>query len=93
MRVLLFAALIGISSLALTGCGGTKAKAEKTPMDLKDVPPEIMKVAKEKLPGVTFNEAFREANGNFELRGKDKNNPGKIREIDIKPDGTVEEIQ
>ena len=45
----------------------------------------------EKLPGVTFDSAWREANGSFEVRGKDKS--GKVREIDIKPDGTVEEVQ
>jgi hypothetical protein len=88
--VLVFTALIGISGFLLTGCGGSKAKADKTPMELKDVPPEIMKIAKEQLPGVTFEEANREANGNYELRGKAKN--GKVREIDIKPDGTVAEI-
>jgi len=63
-------------------------------MELKDVPSEIMKVANEKLPGVTFDSAWKEANGNYELRGKDKNDKtGKIREIDIKPDGTVDEVQ
>ena len=60
-------------------------------MELKDVPPDIMKVAKEKLPGVTFDSAYKEPNGSYEVRGKDKT--GKIREIDIKPDGTVEEIE
>ncbi len=49
-----------------------------------------MKAAKEQLPGVTFEEANREANGSYELKGKSKN--GKPREIDIRPDGTVEEI-
>jgi len=50
-------------------------------------------VAKEKLPGVTFEAARREANGNRELRGKDKNdNTDKIWEIDIKSYETVEEV-
>ena len=91
MRAVLTALCIGLSAFILTGCG--EKNSVKTPMELKDVPPEIMKVAKEKLPGVTFDAAFKEANGNYELRGKDKNNPGKVREIDIKPDGTVEEVQ
>ena len=92
MRAILAALLLGLTALALTGCG--EKKSGKTPMELKDVPPEIMKVAKEKLPGVTFDSAWREANGSYELRGKDKNDKtGKVREIDIKPDGTVEEIQ
>ena len=88
MRMIVTALLVGLSALTLTGCGGKKG--QKTPMDLKDVPPEIMKVAKEKLPGVTFDSAWREANGSFEVRGKTKT--GKVREIDIAPDGTVTEL-
>ena len=88
MRATITALFIGLSALALAGCG--EKKAQKTPMELKDVPPEIMKVAKEKLPGVTFDSAWREPNGSYEVRGKDKS--GKVREIDIKPDGTVEEV-
>ena len=88
MRTIVTALFIGLSACALTGCG--ESKAGKTPMDLKDVPPEIMKVAKEKLPGVTFDSAWKESNGSFEVRGKEKS--GKVREIDIKPDGTVEEV-
>ena len=89
MRAILFALLLGASAIALTGCGETKE--QKTTVDIKDVPPEIMKVAKEKLPDVAFDAAWRKANGNYEVRGKAKN--GKVREIDIRPDGTVEEIE
>lgn len=85
MRATATALLLGL----LAGCG--EKPPQKTPMDLKDVPPEIVKVAKEKLPGVTFDAAYREPNGSIELRGKEKT--GKVREIDIKPDGTVEEIE
>ena len=52
---------------------------------MNDVLPEIMKVAKQKLPDVTFERAMKKANGEYEVIGKNKN--GKIREIDIKPDG------
>ena len=89
MRATVTALLLGLSALALAGCG--EKKAQKAPMELKDVPPEIMRVAKEKLPGVTFDAAWKEPNGSYEVRGKDKS--GKVREIDIKPDGTVEEVQ
>jgi hypothetical protein len=89
MRALVTAILLGLSAIAITGCG--EKSQQKTAMELKDVPPEILRVAKEKLPGVTFDSAYREPNGSYELRGKDKT--GKIREIDIKPDGTVEEIE
>lgn len=89
MRATVTALLLGLSALAPTGCGDKKE--QKTAMELKDVPPDIMKVAQEKLPGVKFDAAFKEANGNYELRGKEKS--GKTREIDIKPDGTVAELQ
>ena len=88
MRATVAALLVGLSAVVMTGCGG--AKGQKTAMELKDVPPDILKVAKEKLPGVAFDAAWREPNGSYELRGKDKS--GKVREIDIKPDGTVEEV-
>ena len=89
MRATLTALLVGLSAIAPTGCGGP-AKEAKTAIELKDVPPEVMKVAKEKLPGVTFDAAYQEPNGSYELRGKDKT--GKVRKIDIKPNGTVEEV-
>jgi hypothetical protein len=85
MRVLLVA--LAFALFGLTGCG--PAKVEKTPMKVEEVPPEIMKIAKEKLPDITFTEAYKE-NGNYELRGKDKR--GKLREIDITPDGKVVEM-
>jgi hypothetical protein len=86
MRPLL--ASVGLALLlALAGCGGQKV--EKKALKMEDVPPEIMKVAKEKLPDVPFTEAYKEG-PNYELRGKDKR--GKLREIDIAPDGTVVEL-
>jgi len=89
MRVLRATLFLLLLTLSLTGCG--EKKASKVHMELKDIPENIMKIAREKLPGVTFDVAYREPNGSFELRGKD--NRGKVREIDIRPDGTVEELQ
>lgn len=70
------------------GCGG--AKPEVATLRLEDVPPELMKIAAEKLPGVKFDTAFKKPSGTIEIRGTQKN--GKIRDIDIRPDGTVEEV-
>lgn len=89
MRATLFGLMLAASALTLTGCG--ESKEQKTTIEIKDVPPDIMKVAKEKLPDVTFDTAWKKPNGNYEVRGKAKN--GKVREIDIRPDGTVEEIE
>lgn len=80
--------VVTVALCAALGCGGAP-KIEKTPMTVADVPADIMKIAKEKLPDVTFTEAYKE-NGNFELRGKDKR--GKLREIDVTPDGKVVEL-
>ena len=88
MRTLLAGIFIGTTALALAGCGDSKAG--KTPVDLKDVPADIMKVARENLPDVTFESALKKPNGSIEVIGKTKK--GKVREIDIRPDGSVEEI-
>jgi hypothetical protein len=63
----------------------------KDVIQLDQVPDNVMQVAKEQLPDVTFDKAWRKKNGEYEVSGKDKK--GKIREIDIKPDGTITEIE
>jgi hypothetical protein len=78
-----------LTAAAGVGCG--KAKQELTTLRLEDVPPELMKIAKEKLPGIEFDTVWKKPSGTFEIRGKAKN--GKIREVDIRPDGTVEEVE
>lgn len=50
-----------------------------------------MRIAREKLPGVTFDTVWRKPSGTYEIRGKQKN--GKIREVDIAPDGTIVEVE
>lgn len=90
MRCMKIAVWAGLVLLVVAaGCG--EAKREIITMRLEDVPPELMSIAKEKLPGVKFDTAFKKASGTIEIRGKAKN--GKIREVDIRPDGTVEEVE
>jgi hypothetical protein len=74
--------------LVVVGCGQDK---KKTPVPLDQVPEEVMKVAKEKLPEVKFERASKEPNGDYELIGKDKK--GKTREIDISPSGQVTQME
>lgn len=83
------AGLVAVALAAAFGCGGAEAGREVIP--LADVPADAMKVAKEKLPGVAFDKAWKKKDGTFEVSGKDKT--GKIREIDLKADGTVIEIE
>ena len=83
--------LLAVLAAVALGCGKEPVSPKKTTIELKSVPPDIMKIAKEKLPDVTFTDAYRKEDGMIEVRGKEKT--GKIREIGIKPDGTVAEIE
>ncbi len=82
------AVLTGLVLATAVGCG---AVAGREVIPLADVPANVMDVAKKELPGVTFDKAWKKKDGTFEVSGKDKT--GKIREIDLKPDGTVVEIE
>jgi len=78
-----------VLGLVVSGC--SPQQPQVTTMRIEDVPPKLMEIAREKLPDVTFDTAWKKASGTFEIRGKAKN--GKIREVDIRPDGTVEEVE
>jgi hypothetical protein len=91
MRLVFAAFFTAFAALTLHGCGSEPAVPKKTVVELKDVPPEYLKKAKEKLPDVTFVDAFRKENGHLEIRGKEKT--GKIREIGFRPDGTISDIE
>jgi len=77
--------LLGVL-LFLIGCGSEKTET----VLLEQLPEPVMKSAKEKLPDVKFDQAWKTRNGNYEVRGKAKN--GKVRDIQVKPDGTVVEV-
>lgn len=76
---------------ALAGCGAAQPSAATVPVKFEDLPPAFVATAKKELPGVRFDSAFRKPNGTLEIRGREKN--GKVREVEIRPDGTVEEIE
>lgn len=82
--------LIYFALVMALGCGTNRREPPKH-IDLRDVPEKIMKIAREKLPDVNFDNALMKPSGTYEVRGKNKS--GKLREIDIRPDGTVEEIE
>lgn len=71
-----------------SGCGG-KAKSEA--ISIEQVPKNLMDIAKEKLPDVTFDQAVKKADGVLEVRGKDKS--GKTRDIEFSKSGEVVEIE
>lgn len=77
--------------LLVAGCSEAFEKTEMVPID--KVPEPVMKVAKEKLPGVKFDTAWTETDGDktvYEVRGKSAD--GKTRDIKVSPDGTVLEV-
>jgi hypothetical protein len=74
--------------LMAVGCSDA-SKAER--LTLNDVPENLMTIAKEKLPGVAFDQAIRKSNGIYEIIGKDAN--GKVREIELTPEGEIAEIE
>lgn len=78
-----------VFAAALAGCG--PAIPRKETVELADVPEAVMKTAREKLPDVTFTDAYRKADGTYEVRGKMKS--GKIREVGVKADGTFVELE
>lgn len=77
-----------ILACVLMGCGGTK-KHEAISID--DVPKNLLEIAKEKLPDVTFDQAVKKSNGVLEVRGKDKK--GKVRDVEFSPSGEVVEVE
>lgn len=80
--------LMVLALFVMVGCGENEPGAENVP--LEKVPEPAMKVAKEKLPNVKFEQAWTTPRGNYEVRGRDKN--GKVRDIQVKPNGEVVEV-
>ncbi|MFM7251169.1 MAG: hypothetical protein ACKO5R_14825 [Planctomycetaceae bacterium] len=82
--------LLALATLAACGCGAAQPPAKKT-MRIEEVPPSFMETARRELPGVAFNEVWVKKDGTLEIRGRATN--GKVREVEIRPDGSVEEIE
>jgi hypothetical protein len=85
-----FAAAVLLGSIC--GCGGDAddVAEPKTPMPLDQVPAVVMKAAKAAAPDLTFYAAYKdkhEGQDCIELKGKTKT--GKIKELEITPDGKV----
>ena len=83
--------VLALLCLTIAGCGEAFEKTDMVPID--KVPETVMKVAKEKLPGVKFDAAWTENAGYkivYEVRGKSSD--CKTRDIKISPEGSVLEV-
>ncbi len=82
---------LAICAVVATGCG-KDLDDEVIPID--KVPPAVLKAARDKLPEVTFDTAYRDTfNGQpvYEIKGKAKN--GKIRECEVNEKGEVVNVE
>lgn len=84
MRRLLLCSILALAG----GCGGGPAN-ELIP--LEQVPENILKVAREKLPEVKFDQAVKRKDGSVEVRGKDPR--GKPRDVEFSASGEFLEIE
>jgi hypothetical protein len=75
------------------GCGDSDdddAATSKVPLPMNQVPEVVLKTAREAAPDLTFYAAFKDkfqGQDSIELKGKTKN--GKIREIEVSPQGKL----
>ncbi|HXT58371.1 MAG TPA: hypothetical protein VN699_07045 [Pirellulales bacterium] len=84
---------IGGLLVLATGCTKSLENVEMVPIE--KLPEPVVKTANEKLPGVKFDTAWKEAekvNGEdvYEVRGKASN--GKTRDIKVSASGSVLEV-
>jgi hypothetical protein len=92
-------ALLGMVVAAglVVGCLGCQAKSSgksdndegAVAMPFDQVPPDMLKEAKKRMPNVTFDNARKKPDGTIEVRGKDKQ--GKKGEVEFHPDGGITE--
>jgi hypothetical protein len=76
------------------GCGagdgdGDDVAEQKEPIPIEQVPPAVLATAKRREPELTWFAAAKDkyqGKDSIEIRGKAKN--GKIKELEIAPDGT-----
>jgi hypothetical protein len=78
--------------LATPGCGEEREQVQSVTKD--EIPPNVLKAAKEKLPNVEFNAAWkevREGKTAYEIRGYQED--GKIREVKVSEAGEILETE
>jgi hypothetical protein len=80
----------------LAGCAETPPPRREAPesVELSEVPEGVLAAAREALPGVEFEQAWRDEEGGglaYEIRGTDDR--GKTREVKVSASGEVLETE
>jgi len=81
------AVILTIGGFSLYHFSGA-AQGEFVPVD--QLPTGFLATARQQLPQVKFDKAWKLPNGNFEIRGKDER--GKVREVELNSKGEVVEV-
>jgi hypothetical protein len=79
--------------LLVLGCSHSPPRSDPI-VPIEEVPITVMDVARKQLPDFTFDTVYKmKVNGRdaYEVRGKDKR--GKVREVEVTPDGEVIAIE
>jgi hypothetical protein len=85
--------IAGVCCLLLAGCGADVFESEES-IALDKVPPAVMRTAREQLPDITFQQAFKiEADGKqiYEVRGTDAS--GRLREVEVFASGELFQVE
>jgi hypothetical protein len=90
--------LAPLTLLAIPACGepDKPARFARRAVPISEVPEPVMTAAKKALPGVNFDESWKNLDAenqllSFEIRGRSAN--GKIREVRVGPDGAIIEME
>jgi hypothetical protein len=83
--------LLAAPCLLALGCGCAARREADEVVPIDQLPPAALKAAREKLPGVNFDTAWKEQGEDaYEIRGKTKG--GKIRDVKVTAEGRVFEV-
>ena len=83
--------------IATTGCDNDRpAGLSRRATTIKELPEPVLAAAKKAIPGVEFQDAWRNVDResklhSYEIRGRASN--GKIREVRVAPDGHILELE
>jgi hypothetical protein len=85
-----FAIAVMVGSLCGCGADLDDVGKVKTAIPMDQVPAEVLKTAKAQFPELTFYAAYKDQfNGQDSIELKGKTKTGKVKEIEMSPDGKV----